>query len=84
MISASAKPPAKASTELLAILALGVAVLGQAAWLDRKIERQGDRLDAKIELLRQGQVDIHVRLVRLETLVGIENPGLAFNPDGDA
>ena len=43
----------RASPELVAVLSVGVtillAVLGQAAWLDGKIERVDARLSAKIE-----------------------------------
>lgn len=45
-------PSRKPSAELLAIVAVGITVLlavfGQAAWLDRKIERVGARLNDEI------------------------------------
>lgn len=46
----------KQVTELIAIMAVGVAVLGQAAWLDGKIER-----------LQEGQAEIGERLAAMET-----------------
>ena len=46
----------KQVTELIAIMAVGVAVLGQAAWLDGKIER-----------LQEGQAEIRERLAAMET-----------------
>ena len=46
----------KPTTELIAIIAVGVAVLGQAAWLDGKIER-----------LQEGQAEIRERLAAIET-----------------
>ncbi|MDE0681186.1 MAG: hypothetical protein OXI11_13430 [Gammaproteobacteria bacterium] len=71
----------RASAELVAVITLGVtillAVLGQAAWLDGKIERidaklseQIDgvdvRLTAQIENLQIGQSAIRERLAALE------------------
>ena len=49
-------PRNKPTTELLAILAVGVAVLGQAAWLDGKIEG-----------LQEGQAEIREILAVIET-----------------
>ncbi len=46
-------------TELIAIMAVGVAVLGQAAWLDGKIEG-----------LQEGQAEIRERLAVMETRLG--------------
>ena len=46
----------KPTTELIAILAVGIAVLGQAAWLDGKIER-----------LQEGQAELRERLAAIET-----------------
>ena len=51
-----ATPRNKPITELIAIMAVGVAVLGQAAWLDGKIER-----------LQEGQAEIRERLAAMET-----------------
>ena len=51
-----ATPRNKPITELIAIIAVGVAVLGQAAWLDGKIER-----------LQEGQAEIRERLAAMET-----------------
>ena len=60
----------RASPELVAVLSLGVtillAVLGQAAWLDGKIERADARLGAQIESLHAGQTAIRERLAALE------------------
>ncbi len=52
----NATPRSKQVTELIAIMAVGVAVLGQAAWLDGKIER-----------LQEGQAEIRERLAAMET-----------------
>ena len=46
----------KPTTELIAIIAVGVAVLGQAAWLDGKIER-----------LQEGQAELRESLAVIET-----------------
>ena len=51
-----ATPGRKPTTELIAIIAVGVAVLCQAAWLDGKIER-----------LHEGQGEIRERLAAIET-----------------
>lgn len=51
-----ATPRSKQVTELIAIMAVGVAVLGQAAWLNGKIER-----------LQEGQAEIRERLAAMET-----------------
>ena len=71
----------RASPELVAVITLGVtillAVLGQAAWLDGKIERVDTRLSeqiegvdakltAQIENLQLGQAAIRERLASLE------------------
>ena len=45
----------KPVAELIAIMAVGVAVLGQAAWLDGKIER-----------VTEGQIEIRDRLAGIE------------------
>lgn len=49
-------PGRKPTSELIAIIAVGVAVLGQAAWLDGKIER-----------VKEGQAEIRERLAAIET-----------------
>ena len=58
------------SPEFWAIIAVGVAVLGQAVWLDGKIERGDARLEAslspKIENLQEGQAAIRERLAMVE------------------
>ena len=51
-----ATPGRKPTAELIAIIAVGVAVLGQAAWLDGKIER-----------VKEGQAEIRERLAAIET-----------------
>ena len=51
-----ATPRNKPVAELIAIMAVGVAVLGQAAWLDGKIEG-----------LQEGQAEIRDRLAAIET-----------------
>lgn len=60
----------RASPELVAVIALGVTilltVLGQAAWLDGKIERVDTKLTAQIENLQMGQAAIRERLAALE------------------
>lgn len=65
----------RASPELVAVLSLGVtillAVLGQAAWLDGKIERVDARLGAQIDSLHTGQAAIRERLAALEARVGV-------------
>lgn len=45
--------------KLIAIIAVGVAVLGQAAWVDEKIES-----------LEDGQAEIKERLAAMETRLG--------------
>jgi len=64
----------RASPELVAVFSLGVtillAVLGQAAWLDGKIERVDARLGAQIESLHAGQAAIRERLAAIEARVG--------------
>ena len=66
-------------------LAVMLAVLGQAAWLDGKIERldtklsgeikhMDDRLDGRIEVLQEGQAMIRERLAGVESrLDGVES-----------
>ena len=51
-----ATPRNRPITELIAIMAVGVAVLGQAVWLDGKIEG-----------LQEGQTEIRERLAVMET-----------------
>lgn len=64
----------KSNPERSAMLSLGVtillAVLGQAVWLDGKIERVDARLGAQIEGLHAGQAAIRERLAALEARVG--------------
>ena len=57
-----ATPGRKPTTELIAIITVGVTVLGQAAWLDGKIER-----------LQEGQAELRERLAVIETRFA--NPG---------
>ena len=45
---------------------IGVSILGQALWLDGKIERLGDKLDAKVEAIQEGQSAIRERLAAVE------------------
>ena len=70
MADETARPSPKLSPEFWAIVAVGVAVLGQAVWLDGKIERGDARLEAnlspKIEDLRKGQAAIRERLAMVE------------------
>ena len=85
----------RASPELVAVVSLGMtillAVLGQAAWLDGKIERvdaklaaQIEQVDAKlgaqIENLQMGQAAIRERLAALEAQAGRANASAAGNP----
>ena len=74
----------RASPELVAVVSLGVtilfAVLGQAAWLDGKIERVDARLGAQIESLQAGQAAIRERLAALEAQAGMANASAAGNP----
>ena len=74
MSNATPSKSRRASPELVAVLSLGVtillAVLGQAAWLDGKIERVDARLGAQIESLHAGQAAIRERLAALEARVG--------------
>lgn len=84
----------RASPELVAVLSLGVtilfAVLGQAAWLDGKIERADARLGAQIEStdarlgaqiesLHAGQTAIRERLAALEALSSVAGTPAAGN-----
>lgn len=82
----------KASPELVAVLSLGVtillAVLGQTAWLDGRIDRVDakiDRVDAKlsaqIEGLQQGQTAIRERLAALEARSGVALSPIAGNKE---
>ena len=61
MADQSAVPARKLSAEFFAIVAIGVTVLGQAAWLDGKIER----LDGKIERLG-AELRSEIREIRSE------------------
>ena len=85
----------RASPELVAVVSLGVtillAVLGQAAWLDGKIERvdaklgaQIERVEAdlgvRIESLQTGQAAIRERLAALEVGVGMVNAPATGSP----
>ena len=77
-------PARKLSAEFFAIVAIGVTVLAQAAWLDGKVERLGaelrseirseirdvrDDLGAKIEALQAGQASLDKRLAVVESHV---------------
>ena len=73
-------PARKLSAEFFAIVAIGVTVLAQAAWLDGKIERLGaelrseirdvrEDLGAKIEALHIGQASLGKRLAVVESHV---------------
>ena len=77
-------PARKLSAEFFAIVAIGVTVLAQAAWLDGKIERLGaelrseirseirdvrEDLGAKIEALQAGQASLDKRLAVVESHV---------------
>ena len=77
MSNATESKSRRASPELVAVLSLGVtilvAVLGQAAWLDGKIERVDARLGAQIESLHAGQAAIRERIAALEERVGALN-----------
>ena len=59
-------PARRLSPEFWAIITIGVAILGQALWLDAKIERLGDKLDAKVEVIQEGQSAIRERLAAVE------------------
>ena len=61
-----ARPSPRLSPEFWAIVAVGVAVLGQAVWLDGKIERGDSALATRIENLQQGQAAIRERLASVE------------------
>lgn len=75
----------RASPELVAVLSLGVtillAVLGQAAWLDGKIERVDARLSAQIDGLHTGQAAIRERLAALEARVGVAGTPVEVNEE---
>ena len=60
----------KLNSEFWAIVGVGLVVLGQAAWLDAKIERVDVRLKSKIENLQSGQAAIRERLAALEAIWG--------------
>ena len=66
MVDQSAVPARRLNPEFWAIIAIGVAILGQALWLDGKIERLGDKLDAKVEAIQEGQSAIRERLAAVE------------------
>lgn len=74
----------RASPELVAVVSLGLTilltVLGQAAWLDGKIERVDAKLGAQIESLQTGQAAIRERLAALETQAGVANASAAGSP----
>ena len=80
MAEQPAVPARKLSAEFFAIVAIGVTVLAQAAWLDDKIERLGaelrseirevrEDLGAKIEALQIGQASLDKRLAVVESHV---------------
>ena len=75
----------RASPELVAVLSLGVtillAVLGQAAWLDGKIERANASLGAQIESLHAGQAAIRDRLAALEARSSMAGAPAAGNEE---
>ena len=75
----------RASPELVAVLSLGVtillAVLGQAAWLDGKIERADARLGAQIEGLHAGQTAIRERLAALEARASVAGSTASGNDE---
>ncbi|MCY4563052.1 MAG: hypothetical protein OXE40_01065 [Gammaproteobacteria bacterium] len=56
----------KLSPEFWAIVAVGITVLGQAVWLDGKIERGDSALETRIENLQEGQAAIRERLALVE------------------
>lgn len=74
----------RASPELVAVVSLGLTilltVLGQAAWLDGKIERVDVKLGAQIESLQTGQAAIRERLAALEAQAGRANASDAGSP----
>lgn len=74
----------RASPELVAVVGLGLTilltVLGQAAWLDGKIERVDAKLGAQIESLQTGQAAIRERLAALEAQAGVANASAAGSP----
>ena len=74
-------PARRLSPEFRAIIAIGIAILGQALWLDGKIERLGDKLDAKIEAIQEGQSAIRERLAAVEARIGAAV--VAPEPTGD-
>ena len=58
MADESAVPARKLSAEFFAIVAIGVTVLGQAAWLDSKIELLGAELRSEIREIRSEIRDV--------------------------
>ena len=85
MADRSAPRTTKLSPELIAIIALGVTVLlavfGQAAWLDGKIERMGDRLGADISVLDTKVDAIDKRLAVVEShVLGVPSVAQADPP----
>ena len=74
----------RASPELVAVVSLGLTilltVLGQAAWLDGKIERVDAKLGAQIESLQTGQAAIRERLAALEAKAGMANASAEGSP----
>lgn len=66
MADRTTAPSSKPSPEFWAIVAVGVAVLGQAVWLDGKIERGDSTLATRIENLQEGQAAIRERLAAVE------------------
>ena len=74
----------RASPELVAVVSLGLTilltVLGQAAWLDGKIERADAKLGTQIESLQTGQAAIRERLAALEAQAGMANASAAGSP----
>lgn len=95
MNDAAERRTRRASAELVAVVSLGMTilltVLGQAAWLDGKIERVDAKLGAqiekveaelggRIESLQTGQAAIRERLAALEASVGMANPPAAGSP----
>ncbi len=79
--SASRRP----NPEFWAIIAVGVAVLGQAVWLDAKIERVDARLEVRIEgsearletKIQDSETRLEARIQRLEIKIGSLQEGQA-------
>ena len=75
MADQPAVPARKLSAEFFAIVAIGVTVLAQAAWLDGKIERLGAELRSEIRSeIREVRVDLgaEIREVREDLGAKIE------------